>query len=297
MSNEKKKIDILWQVIGLIIALAGIAITVFVTYDLQTSELTVQEESYYNPISFAESATSDIQLVINGVPTTSMNIYSFLISNTGKNPILPKDYIKPLQISVSPPWELLSVENDISSSNIEPKWKRISKDTYQLEPLLLNPSDQFKLLLFVNYSKKKGVISDKNKRPDVIWNARIVNINSIKLHNFTDERKRSGLGKFYLSAYHNGWELYLFLLSSTVMYILALSIVNFSRLNNGFTIYQILYVVFIVTLSYSAADAIFDIARYGIDKRGIGGYSMIGAYLILALYLSWSAVTYKSNRK
>lgn len=119
--------ELFWQALSLIVAVVSIIITVFIAYDVQSSELTVEEKSFYNPIRFAEQSTKDIKLVIDGVPTNSVNLFSFSVSNTGRNPIIPSDYIEPIQISVPDPWQLLAVETDMSSSStIRLNWTRVS---------------------------------------------------------------------------------------------------------------------------------------------------------------------------
>jgi len=159
MKNVLEKLNLrdpVWQAVGTIIGVVALLVSTIVAYDIfqrsaQFSGLTIEEVVHFDPLedSFGEAMKGRIALLIDNAVVESATVYYFSISNTGKNPIAPNDYIEPLRVSVESPWELLANDTPYSSPpELKVAWTRIMTNAFEMEPALLNPGDTIGVLLF-----------------------------------------------------------------------------------------------------------------------------------------------------
>src|SRR5262245_9333975 len=122
-TNQRGLRDPIWQAFGAIISILALVVSVIIAYDIyrrtaQFSDLTVEKEYSFNPIYFSESTQGHIAMVINGVTVDSVYVYAAKLTNTGRNPIIPTDYIEALRVSTEKPWNILSVESGVVSASL-----------------------------------------------------------------------------------------------------------------------------------------------------------------------------------
>ncbi len=288
-----------WQGIGAIVGILGILVSVFIAYDvyrksIQFSDLTIEKRFSFNPLDFAGTTNGRIAISIGGSIEESVTVYGFLVSNTGRNPILPSDYIEPIQVSVKEPHELLAVEGvsyNIKDKNYDPTevkvtWRKVATNTFEMKPTLLNPGDEFRALLFVSSPNETPSSQDI---PDPIWTARIVNISLLKIQEPETASESSGLGNFYLSIRHAGWSVYWFAIFAISFFVIAILLgIHFKRLARS-SKRQIITLAMIMAFSISSADIIVSQWINNIQQLWIAS-PVIGLHLLLLVYLVWPAL-------
>lgn len=287
--------DPIWQAIGVIIGVLSIIISIFLAYDvyrrsLQFSDLEIVKGVFYNPIYFAERSEGRIAMLIDGEKVNSVNMFSFSISNTGRNPILPDDFIEPIKVSIQEPWQLLAVEKFTSRPyELELQWTKVATNTFQMEPALLNPGDEINVLVFVKNptaTLDEQVITDDE--PELTWTARIVDVPLLKVREQQTPRELSGLGSFYLEIYLSGWEIYWS--AGIAIFLSFIGLILGSRFNRTthLSSRDLFLIICITVLAFSSAE----ILVYIIDGRIISGIGLllIAMHVVLLIYIVWPAL-------
>ncbi len=285
-----------WQGIGVIISVVGVVLSVVIAYDIfrrstQLSKLVVEREYYTFPIDFGRTTSQRVSMVIDGTIVKSVVVYSFSIENLGRNPVLPGDYVEPVRVATQEPWRLLTVESaDSFPSSIKADWTKVATDTYELKPMLLNPGDRVRVLVFMTNLEK--VINYKDTIAEPIWSARIVNVPSLEVTNPQSDQERSSLGLFYFSASFSGWSLYLFAFLSILLFILGMELQNRFRRIPVHTWWYRIIVVAIMCLSLATADTI--LVPFDPHSRFVwASYVLLILHIALLIYLVWPAFTRK----
>jgi len=253
--------DPVWQIISIAIGVAAIIVSIVVTYDVyqrsvQFSALTVREVFHFDPVHdlFGETMDERIALMIDGVAVESTRVYYYQLSNTGRSPILPSDYIKPLQVTIEQgEGELLTVDTTRTyPTELDVEWNKVTTNTFSMNPTLLNPGDQVGVLLFVTN------IADKDRLPELNWTARIIDVPSLEIQGEESPSEKSGLGIFYFAINHRGWSTYWLIVLFLLFYIVGLLLATrFKRLDH-LSIAQMLLLVALLFFSFSSAEIIVD---------------------------------------
>jgi hypothetical protein len=289
--------DQAWQVISITIGVLAIIVSVFITYDVyqksvQLSALTVHEVFHFDPVRFlfGEAMEDRIALMVDGSPIESTTIYYYQLSNTGRSPILPTDYIEPVQVSVSPgKGELLTVDTTRTyPPELEVGWSKVTTSTFSMEPVLLNPGDEIGVLLFITD------IPDSDETPQVDWKARLVGISSLEVQDEETPAEESGLGAFYLGISHYGWSLYWLAVLSLLFYVGGLLLaMRFKRLTR-FSATQIVLLVTLMAFSFSSAEIVVDVFYEGdASHQWWGAWVLLGFHTLFLLYISWPGIRAK----
>jgi hypothetical protein len=145
---------------------------------------------------------NNIALLINGTEAEYLTAFYYTIENTGSAPIVLTDYVKPVSVSVDPPWELLAVDSDPTDPYIKDvHWTRVSSTTFEMQPSLLNPGDKSWTVILVKEPNQRPL---ENKGPELHWNARITNIRQLNFESAEEFQYKLLDAVFYLNRNYVG---------------------------------------------------------------------------------------------
>lgn len=290
-----------WSGIGVIISVIGVGLSVLISYDIyrrstQLSNLHVEREYWSIPFGYGDSVHRHVSIAIDGVSAKSVIVYSYSIQNTGHAAILPNDYIEPIRVVTQSPWQILTVEGaDSSITGIKSEWTKVATDTFQMKPMLLNPNDRIRFLVFTTNAEKVVTYEDafSTPIPDPQWSARIINIPSLDVTRPKSARETSGLGIFYFSTSFEGWSLYWFAIISILLFVVGIELHNrFLRLPVTTWKYRFV-IISVMCLSLATADTIL-VPFYPGSTWVWASYVLVMLHVSLFIYLSLPAIRHKS---
>lgn len=273
--------DPAWQAIGVIIAVAGLIISIAVSYDIyrqsvRGTALSITPVYYFNPLQFTKTPRGRVTLSIDGAATDSARILGYQIQNSGANPILPEDYIQPIAVSAVEPCELLAVLTEKSTpDSLDAKWTKVATNTFQLEPLLLNPEDSIRATLLVSEAEKTWA--------GVEWTGRIVNVKS-----FEDKPSAPTLPFLNLVIYHHSWGLYALVIGSLVVFMASIMLSIRSGRLVHLALRQLVLVAALSVFSFSVVEIIVDTIEGG-ALIWVEWCILVSSFGLL-LYLVWPLV-------
>ncbi len=229
--------------IGIILGILGLVIPLIVSIAIaliqrNKKEITYKIESDVSLLSFREEVKNKLEILYEGKKVSNTNLVILTIRNTGKVPILPSDYISPINFDFGKESEILSY--DIIKTNPPNIKDKISLNVETgkliLKPSLLNKGffitikailTQYEgqieadaLIAGIDHIKKIA----SNKRPNLLFYSRIA-INF--LYAFT--ALIIGIYNFdHISSIKNGeWQHNIFYFNAVVLLLLmALLIFN-----------------------------------------------------------------------
>lgn len=281
--------DPIWQALGTIIGVAALVVSTVVAYDIyrrsvQYTDLEIVKRVDFDPLRFGKAMEGRVALLVDGIAAESVVVYYYSITNIGQDPVLPDDYISPIQISVDDPWELLTVETESSTPpDLRVEWTRVTTNTFEMESVLLNPNDEIWVLLFM--TGPAGI--EKTREPK--WNGRVVNVRSLDVQLPETAKEKSGLGIFWLGINHYGWSIYWLSLLTLSLFVIAVLLgIRYGRLTR-LSASQVALLTVIMVLSFASSEIIVDILVEH-DKQWWGAWLLIGAHLALLGYLAWPLI-------
>lgn len=256
--------DPMWQAIGALIAFAAMFVSIFVAYDIyqrtaRPAEVTIHKDFAFSPWWWADKMKGRVTFTIDGATVPSAEGLYYVIANTGSHAVRPGDYIKPLRASVGGGWEILAVSVQASSPpGMEVGWTRITTNSFEMEPVLLNPRDSLDVTFFLySYEKPLG-------NPNIEWTARIANVHTLR---FADpdvsiqSLRLPFLPRFWFYLY--GGEVYVFsVLGSILMLVVVLTGMRSRRLKlNG--IGDVILLTSLGVLSFGTSTSLTDLMSNG----------------------------------
>lgn len=133
--------DPIWQFIGVVLALATIALTV-VVYRLQRKkkELAFGVLTRSQLLAVSEETQGRIRVTFDGNPVSNISLILAAVRNTGNVPIRPEDFEQPLRIDFG---EAASVLSSVITNQPPGRGAQIEQSPHHvvLPPVLLNPGD------------------------------------------------------------------------------------------------------------------------------------------------------------
>jgi len=178
--------DRLFQILlTLSAALLTAAVPAYVAYDLwgrgavPEKRVELNEFLAINPIRDLSSLGDKVSLSFRMGDQTIDNlvIARAWLTNAGTSPILPSDFYQNISVNVEQPWKILAVEHEKTTSAISFKWKKINDTRFEAEPALLNPGDRIYTNIYLTNTQFKEATAKKEYLdPNIVWNARIVNL-------------------------------------------------------------------------------------------------------------------------
>jgi len=298
-----KQKDISWEALGVLLAIIAILISTFVSYDILKKEKPTHDlniEEIYSTQPFAPLAHPQIPFLLvmpqshndpfGNQPImfpSSFSAFYFKIVNTGQTPILPNDFINPIEIHVQEPWSFRTVIlADSNPPDLKLNWEKKEEDTILLKPLLLNPGDTLQIGFFLTSHFPQKAMS----MPHLHWTGRIANINHI-IDPYTP--KRSFFQQTMISL--SGYEVTLVLLTAFIFISTTIWFAIKSNLIVSLSRAQKSILILIIFLSFSSAEILIDLfVRKNLKHQWIGSWPLLGIHLILFLFLAWS---YMKNKK
>lgn len=283
--------DPIWQAVGTIIGIVALIVSTAVAYDIyrksvQYTDVTVTKFVVFDPLRFSKAMEGRVALLVDGLTAESVLVYYYSISNTGQVSIRPNDYVKPIRISVQDPWALLAVETESTEPpDLQVAWTRVSTQTFEMEPVLLNPEDTIWALLFVTGSTE----TQHEELPEPQWTARIANVHSLDVRSPETPKEQSGLGIFWTGIKHYGWSLYWFAGLAVCLFVVGVLLsVRYGRLSK-LSAAQVALLTAIMMLSFSSSEIMVDMLIEH-DKQWWGAWFLLGLHVLLFGYLIWPIV-------
>lgn len=148
--------DSVWQFVGALIALLAIPAAYWI-YLLQRKrkELSFGVLSHRRLLSISDELSSRVTVSLDGSPVGNVHLIVIGVKNSGNQPILEGDFVRPFRVIFGAETKLLSADvvkqtpsNLGASFNIDPAF-------LQLSPLLLNPGDYFVVQLLISAPELK----------------------------------------------------------------------------------------------------------------------------------------------
>jgi hypothetical protein len=173
MQALKKHWKPLLTIIGLFLAAGAI----LVEYTLAPrKQLQVLLEASIPLVDVRPEAADNITILYNDQPVSNAILYQIRLENTGNQPILPSDYIRPIVFSIAPPNEIADVSIvDLEPPSVDIKISKTSQYQAELTPALLNVGDSVTVRLAIVTKHSEDALND-------IWiGGRIVDVKEIKL--------------------------------------------------------------------------------------------------------------------
>ncbi len=295
--------DPTWQAIGAIIGLFAVIISTIVAYDIYAqseaaAHLTIREHCSFDPLSFPGAMEDRLTLLIDGEEAQAVRVHYYSISNLGRTPIHPHDYVKPIRVSVDEAdkgWEILAVHTDWSSpSDLEVCWNRVLSNTFDMEPVLLSPDDTFQVAFFLNNSQ---VDQDSEESPELKWSARIVGVPNLQIKRRDEPISEEFLSRTLegLHITHYGWGLVWLaglaaLLFAASMW-LGMHNARITQLTKG----QLALTLVIMMLSFSTSEILVD-SLVNKNRQWPGVWLFLTAHVVLSVYLVWPCIRKQIRR-
>jgi hypothetical protein len=128
---------------------------------------------------------------------------------------------------LDPSWVILAVESIHSRpKGIEPEWKRVAANTFEMEPILLNPSDVFNVMIWAARSESEQQNASPTK-PSPTWSARVLSMPGIR--EIGPRPTDIGYVSYrlsYLSSYHSEWSFIAFVGIWLGLFVFALNLIS-----------------------------------------------------------------------
>jgi hypothetical protein len=97
---------------------------------------------------------SRVQILFDGAPVTEVRLVIITVNNWGNEPIRVDDFERPLRFSWSEPAKILAAEViEVNPESLQPTIKTGASEIV-MDPLLLNPGDQFQIKTLINQVSK-----------------------------------------------------------------------------------------------------------------------------------------------
>jgi hypothetical protein len=173
----------------------------------------------------APGADLTISLKAGEAEIRTLRLAQVTITNQGKAPILPSDFVEPLAVTTTAPWRIVAVANahqDIGTL-VPLTWSKASDTEFDARPTLLNPGDQAWVAVYLTNDAVASAAKPDN--PTLNWKARIINLKAIESPPSAIRSMQGRLG--WIQVYIWGWGVPFVLLSFGVY--VSLSLLLFSR--------------------------------------------------------------------
>ena len=280
--------DPIWQAIGAVIGIIALVVSTMVAYDIYRksvlyTNVTITKLLVFDPLQFGKAVEGRIALLVDGRTAASVLVHYYSISNTGRVPVRPDDYVKPIRISVEEPWEILAVETEGSNPpDWQVRWTKVSTNVFEMEPVLLNPEDTIWVLIVTTGPTE----TEYEDSLELRWTARIANVHALNVRPRETPEEQSGLGVFWTGISHYGWSLYWFAGLAICLFVVAVLLsTRYGRLSQ-LSVAQVALLTITMALSLSSSEIIVDVLIEH-DEQWWGAWLLLGVHVLLFGYLIW----------
>jgi hypothetical protein len=288
-----------WQAIGTIIGVIALLVSTIVAYDVlfksnPIASLTVEEWYSWRLLpAVSENMEDRIVVLLDGKEATSLRIHYYRLLNSGRAPILAEDFVKPIQVSVEGPWEILAVDTEWSSpTDIEARWSEIVTNTFEVEPMLLNPDD--KLIVAIFLSNPKGD-TDGAELPELDWSTRVINLPRLTTRHVDENDSRTLFG-LDVVIHHVGWGVVLWAGLAGLLVLVGMILAMSNRRLVRFSVIEVLLVLTIMAFSWTTSEMIVDFLVNRNRSQWWGAWLLVPLYVLLLVYLAWPFIWRRLRR-
>jgi len=141
--------DPIWQFLSFVAAIFAVGISLYSSYDIYvkakpSKHLEIRIAYSASLISPQETGPIDFEFLYNGERIDCASVVGLHVENAGNVPILPRDFVSPITISVPSSARIAKVKVEYSDpQSLQPHFSQIHASEIVLQPLLLNPGDTF----------------------------------------------------------------------------------------------------------------------------------------------------------
>lgn len=179
-----------------------------------------------------------------------MYLTYFSVKNTGKKPILPKEFFENITVSVNKNWKIIGVSNESSyPKGIKLVWHKLNDREYSVQPALINPNDEFTIAVYT-----VGTLQSESEeaKTSIEWNGRIENLSKILIRESESLNfKLSGIVVLI-----SGWALPFTMISFVILLGAILFLSKKSEVLPGLTGIKIAIIVTFSTLAISSSEVL-----------------------------------------
>lgn len=305
-----------WQGISGVFGLLSFLITIFGALSFANNvdkEITITSNSKFIP-GIPKDSIGRLSFLVDGKVFNNIIWEIFTISNSGRSPIKPEDFIEPISLRLNDDSLslLLVYHTDVLTTDvITPEeilrvrkgmrpWKRNDMQ-FTMEPLLLNPGDELSAItlsgnnsmtpdaFFEKYALKSG------EQKLFLINARIAGLKKIKFLNpekdFGYQRSKIIIGYKYLITDLQGSYVYLFLILSIILSFLSQLLVMFTHPFSRHTWINATISIFGVLLSIFTSEILVSANAHGVSSQAIPGICIVSVF---SFYV-FSIIRYRSR--
>jgi len=270
-----------WKLLKVIGPVLAVLIPVFVTYQIfyqsdgAKRDIEIEELWITGSLSILRDLDERVELKIDEKTVSNISIAHYSIENIGKKEIEGTDFHKNLNVKVEEPWEIISISTDWTRpEDVELKWTRVDNRGFELEPMLINPSDYYRVLVYLTNNKFDST-ADENEKPIVQWNARVTNLHKIKI-----KGKEQSKINYFIKIHFNEFDAAWFVLISSILTFIT-SYILISSIGTIFsTASTILFTILTGAISITSATIITG----NILGYYMGGYNGWLIWLICGLH-------------
>jgi len=256
------KTDRIIAILGSFVVLLVGAITVYSAYDLHALGEAAPKALLANymiatdPLSDIRSQGEDLAIEVRsrGADVSNLRMLQTTLTNTGKSPITPSDFVEPLTLSTASPWRIINVANSPSNPPSGPRfvWERQSATVFRARPTLMNPGDMEWAIVYLTRDGPSPPTASES--PTVRWDGRIVNLSRIEEGPSAAEQFAQLTSVWFITIIW-GWGVVFFFLSFSLYNALTILLMIRNKFVRPEAPSSYLWIVLASLLNIGAADA------------------------------------------
>jgi hypothetical protein len=128
---------------------------------------------YFGPIDLFDDLSplstdgSPIRITVGTGDYSNLSIYQVILRNEGDAPLKPSDFVEPLRIEVTTPWEIVAIRDgmvfrkDPVPNQARLKWERVDAQHFEAAPFLLNPGVATSQRVYLTYRGQSDIPRDE----------------------------------------------------------------------------------------------------------------------------------------
>ncbi|WP_139311596.1 hypothetical protein [Desulfovibrio sp. DV] len=163
-----------------IILTIGVPLSLWFYFQRDIKEITITYESNTPVVSVNNSLSQGISISYNSIPIESMNVLTFLVSNSGNRPIEKSSYDKPVSIIFNNETPDNPIITKKLPEQLDPILSLDKQSELKISPLLLNPGDCFEFRI--------SLVNAKSQKPSFKVDGRIVGVPRIIIKDNSDSK-------------------------------------------------------------------------------------------------------------
>lgn len=282
--------DPIWQAISVIVGIVALLVSTFVAYDLSPTskrfhELKIHNLISFDPLGLDKKMQGRIALQVDGKVVENVRFLQSIITNTGITPILPQEFLEPLQVTISEPWKLLAVmTNYTHPQNLKVNWTEQAPNIFIMDPTLLNPTDEIIVLALITNTNEKS-----DEAPELVWSTRVLNLPQLLAENEKISQP-SAPSIFNTTVFLEGAEIYWLVGMAIFLFLIGLYLSIYGGKIVSISRHQVLVIVINLILSLTTAEILVYSFKLNIFNQWWGVIPLLVMHMLLLIYLGGCAL-------